>query len=163
MEHIENRKKLIFLCNKFKLPLNVKSTSIKIYNKIMKQIKINNEDFILTILGVSAKCEELHDLPIPMNPIRNESVIHKALNFDYDIPSTYLKMSSILVNIQVEGLGNYNDRFIEGCLLMDKLLIYDNDEYTDLEKAVTALNLPDHVVEKMCDIERIKSCSKLIN
>ncbi|EEQ82757.1 hypothetical protein NCER_100475 [Vairimorpha ceranae BRL01] len=150
------RKELISLCTKYCLPVNVKSTSIKIYNKIFDKVKVDN--LLYLILIVAAKCEEVHTINISSSLIKNESLVHEALNFEYDFPSSYLKMCSLLVKLQIEHKVNYNDRYEEGCKFMDLLLINDDGKLNDLEKACIALQLPDSLAEKFCDLNKIKDC-----
>ncbi|WUR03023.1 cyclin protein [Vairimorpha necatrix] len=157
---IDQRSELINLCNKYKLPLNVKNTCIKIYNKIHNILNI--DDLIFHILAVAAKCEEIHTLNIPFRHLKHESQIHEALDFQYDFPSIYLKMSSILIKLQLNGMGDYTEKYEEACLLLDKLLIKDNDEYSDIEKVVCVLGLPENITGYLCNIERVKRLSKYL-
>lgn len=109
MNTLEIRKNLIKTSKHYNLPLQVQTTSIKILDKIYKNISLIIKDTKIlkyVILVVASKCEDMHDFGMHLDRetvaqiIKYESLVHEMIGFEYVYKSAYTKLYAVLVIIQ---------------------------------------------------------------
>lgn len=113
----KTRRLIIDTCKKFELPLTVRSTAIRIFDKVILEMyrsDVNLEELGYFVVILGAKCEEIHGSLgklIKRLPITNENDIFKyedevfqLLDFNFHYPCLYLRMYGIIAILQEKGL-----------------------------------------------------------
>ncbi|EOB14566.1 hypothetical protein NBO_24g0012 [Nosema bombycis CQ1] len=108
----------------FKFPLSVRSTAIRIFDNIIRNIgsfKLSNQELAILSILVACKCEDFQGSPIDnilrrlelerrMGLIEMESVVLNITEFNFYYPSPYTKAYAILIMLQERDIVNVYER-----------------------------------------------------
>ncbi|KAF9762480.1 hypothetical protein NGRA_1976 [Nosema granulosis] len=175
MDYKVHRWLIIMKVRKFKLPLSVRSTAVRVFNLIaddLEKYRLQNDDLVMISIMVACKCEDvqggidsmLHRLGFDrrMELVGYESMILKQLNYNFYFSSPYTKVYAILVILQERELLKINntpnedsiandldqiwDRAVEN---IDYILCLDNRNCNEIEIAYAALEFPKEIFKSL--------------